>query len=348
MAVAAMAVIGAGLVPGLAPLFENSGKPPPAFLRWASALSEWGWQEAAVALAMLALGTAGVIAAFRDRRVRLHLDWLVLRLPLLGRMSAQASSARLLRLLGAMVKAGVPLVTAVELSGPMVGNRCLRRRFEGVAEAIRRGGRLSAALQQCGDIPPMALRLAAVGEETGRLADLLLHAAAILEAGGERALDRAIERARAMRRPERDGGFTLLELLVVLAIAAGVAALALPALRSPSPAIQIEATARNMAAALRSARLMALSRGRDAWFTRDLAARRYTADGAGKSGSIPTAFAIRMIAARSQIDAGSVGRVRFFPDGGSTGGRIELTGSANAVTIDVDWLTGRVSLEHVR
>ena len=59
--------------------------------------------------------------------------------------------------------------------------------------------------------------------------------------------------------------------------------------------------------------------------------------------TLPEDIALELFTARSELESDTVGRVRFFPDGSSTGGRITLSLAERRYMVDVDWLTGRVT-----
>jgi general secretion pathway protein H len=138
------------------------------------------------------------------------------------------------------------------------------------------------------------------------------------------------------------GGFTLLELLVVLAILALVAVIALPRIGAALPGAELEAGARRIAAGLNEARSLAVARNRAVRFTLDGAEKRFTVGGGGPGGALPDKIAITLITGAGDVSGAARGAIRFFPDGSSSGGRIELSGSGGRRSIEVDWLTGRI------
>lgn len=141
-------------------------------------------------------------------------------------------------------------------------------------------------------------------------------------------------------------GFTLVELVVVLVIAGLMVALVPPLISRGATSSALKTAARDLAAALRFARGQAITRHREAVVTLDTERRRYTITGKAQAKTLPRQVDVALVTARSELSAGStkVGSIRFFPDGGATGGQITLTGGAQRYVVDVNWLTGRVAI----
>ncbi|MCH8917439.1 MAG: GspH/FimT family pseudopilin [Proteobacteria bacterium] len=145
-------------------------------------------------------------------------------------------------------------------------------------------------------------------------------------------------------KPARTDGFTLLELLVVLAIVALMTAIAAPRFAAALPGAELDSGARKLAAGLREARSMAVSTNRAVPFTLRGGANLYTIGRGGESRQLPGKLAITLVTGSREIIGANQGSIRFFPDGSSTGGRIELKGAGGKRSIEVDWLTGRIRL----
>ncbi len=112
---------------------------------------------------------------------RLQWDQTVLRLPLAGRLTMKVETARFARTLGTMLKSGVPVLGALAVVGDMLTNRAIGRSLERVAEAVKRGGTMAAALREHVPFPALAIHMVRVGEETGRLEEMLLKVADTFE-----------------------------------------------------------------------------------------------------------------------------------------------------------------------
>ncbi|HEY3519532.1 MAG TPA: GspH/FimT family pseudopilin [Rhodanobacteraceae bacterium] len=142
------------------------------------------------------------------------------------------------------------------------------------------------------------------------------------------------------RLPSR--GFTLLEILAVLALIGLALAVTAFSLDGGLQRAKLDASARDIAASLRHTRTLALTAHRPQWFTLDLNARSFASPGRDARG-IPAGIALHVTSAAEDADKPGIARIRFFPDGSSTGGHIELARRNRQMRIDVDWLTGAVA-----
>jgi general secretion pathway protein H len=145
-------------------------------------------------------------------------------------------------------------------------------------------------------------------------------------------------------RARGTAGFTLIELLVVLGILALVVAAALPMLPGAANRAALRAATDEIAAGLRETRSLALVRGRSAALTLDTARRVYRIGGETMWHALPASVAAELFTATREQLTAVAGDIRFFSDGGSTGGGIRLAQGNAASEVRVDWLTGRVSL----
>jgi general secretion pathway protein H len=139
-------------------------------------------------------------------------------------------------------------------------------------------------------------------------------------------------------------GFTLLELLVVLAIIGFVVALVPGFVLQRQPQLDVDVAARAIADGLRQTRSEAVLRNRQQAFALDVEARVFRA-GDQAPVQIDDDIALSFRTARSQLLAGGVGQIRFFPDGSSTGGRIRLVQGDARADVRSDWLTGLVTVD---
>jgi general secretion pathway protein H len=141
-------------------------------------------------------------------------------------------------------------------------------------------------------------------------------------------------------------GFTLLELLVVLAIIAVVLALVPGFMLRGQPGLDVDLAARAIADALRQTRSDAVVQNRDQLFALDVEQRLFRIGGQRAPVQMDRAIEVTFQTARAEAVSETIGQIRFFPDGSATGGRIGLTLDGRHVEVVVDWLTGLVSVDH--
>jgi len=144
--------------------------------------------------------------------------------------------------------------------------------------------------------------------------------------------------------PHPRRGFTLLELLVVLALAGLLLTLAPPLITGLMPGVETKGAARQLVAALRHSRSHAITSAEDALLLMDLQEKQYRVSGRERVYTLPEAATVEMVTASSERQGERLAAIRFFPDGSSTGGRITLRYATDVYRVDVDWFTGRVRI----
>ena len=138
-------------------------------------------------------------------------------------------------------------------------------------------------------------------------------------------------------------GFTLVELLVVLVIASLVLALVGTSISRSISGAEMRQAARKMAASMRYTRTRAIISKSQQVFLVDSEQRSYTAAGRDPV-QLPDEMNVQLTTARSELTSETVGGIRFYPDGGSTGGSVALETNGRIYRVDVVWLTGEASL----
>ena len=180
------------VVPRFGEIFSELGQaiplPTQILLGVSAVLTDYWWALALVALAGV-LGSRIVLATAEGR---LAWDRAALSLPLLGDIIRKAEVARLCRTLGTLLRSGVPVLGALAVIKEMVSNRVLAIAVERLGDGVKRGAGLSAPMQESGVFPPLALHMVRVGEETGRLEEMLLKVADTFEAEVRSAVKRFI------------------------------------------------------------------------------------------------------------------------------------------------------------
>ncbi|HEY7550100.1 MAG TPA: type II secretion system F family protein [Hyphomicrobiaceae bacterium] len=185
-----LGVVVAVLVPGIASVFAESGRSlPPAVQFLVAVQSRWPEVLAGTATAAIG-GTIAVVLGLRRPGIALALDRRKLRVPVLAGLVLHQETARFAHTLGTLLRAGVPLLQAADAASAALRNRHVAAGMERAIGRLREGARLHAALERETVLPPLALRMIAVGEEAGKLSAMLLRAAAVFEQQTKRSVDR--------------------------------------------------------------------------------------------------------------------------------------------------------------
>ena len=147
-------------------------------------------------------------------------------------------------------------------------------------------------------------------------------------------------------RGQSTAGFTLLEMLVVLAIIAAASVLAMAAFGDGLRGARLQAAAKEVAAQLRFTRAVAIASGVPQDFVIDPRARAWRAPN-GRHGRLPDTGELVFTGARDLGPTAGEGAVRFFPDGAATGGRVRLAANGGGWDVDIAWLTGEVRVHRI-
>lgn|GEM_PF-188469 len=140
------------------------------------------------------------------------------------------------------------------------------------------------------------------------------------------------------------GGFTLLEMLIVLVIAAILMATLIPNFAPAIARAQLYSATRDIASALRHTRGLAMVTKRDALFELNIEHHSYRVTGRPKAYPLPPEVELSLYTTATETMDEGTGRIRFFPDGSATGGRVTLTANKQKKVVDVNWLTGEVRM----
>ncbi|MBU6199506.1 MAG: GspH/FimT family pseudopilin [Xanthomonadaceae bacterium] len=142
----------------------------------------------------------------------------------------------------------------------------------------------------------------------------------------------------------RQHGFTLIELVaVIVLIGIALSVVSLSFSKSMSSA-KIQAATRDLVAALRYTRGQAIVTGKQAALDLDIQSNTYQAPGRPLM-KLPKDMHLVLLTADSEQTSTTSGRIRFFPDGASTGGHISVRLGEREWRINVSWLTGEVTRE---
>lgn len=161
----------------MAPLLGQPGVtlpwPTVVLLGFADFMAAWWW-------AIILVGIAAVWGFVRWKSFpanRRKLDLLLLKTPVLGSLIRDVAVARFTRTLGTLVSAGLPILQALRIVRDTLGNTILMDAVDGVQEKVTTGQSLAEPLEKCGFFPPLLVQIVNIGERSGKLETMLIHAA---------------------------------------------------------------------------------------------------------------------------------------------------------------------------
>lgn len=146
---------------------------------------------------------------------------------------------------------------------------------------------------------------------------------------------------RSLRRAAR--GFTLLEIIVVVALIAVLTGIIAAVISGGLGSSRVRAASKDLVAALRATRAQAVVQRESQVLVLDVERRAYKAPGRDWV-ELPGGMELSMLTAAQEQIGDSQGQIRFFADGSSTGGNIELSRGEALWRIEIGWLTGEVRM----
>ena len=169
------------VIPRFAIIFKDLGQaiplPTQILLEVSGAVVSYWWIGVLVALAAV-LGWRMWTSSAEGR---LAWDQTLLRLPLIGGLTLRVETARFARTLGTMLKSGVPVLGAMAVVGDMMSNQAIGGAVSRLADGVKRGGTIASGMKEHTAFPALAVHMVRVGEETGRLEEMLLKTADTFE-----------------------------------------------------------------------------------------------------------------------------------------------------------------------
>ncbi len=185
------------VIPQFADIFENAGAPVPlpmmVLLVLSGFLTGFWW----LILLVIGGGAYWIYSRLKTEEGRLNWDRQVLKLPVVGPVLRKLEVSRFSRTLGTLLQSSVPLIQSINLVKEIVENQAIASTMESIKSGVKKGEGLTRPIRKAEIFPPFALHLLAVGEETGRLDDMLLQIADSYD----RDLRRSLQRLVALLEP---------------------------------------------------------------------------------------------------------------------------------------------------
>lgn len=132
-------------------------------------------------IGVIVLCVFGWVRAMKNPATKYAWDRFLLKAPLLGPMLTEAAVARFTRTLGTLVKAGLPVLSALRLTAATITNTAMKQAVSEVCEKVAGGKTIAEPLEKAGYFPPLLVQIVSLGERSGKLPELLTNAATALE-----------------------------------------------------------------------------------------------------------------------------------------------------------------------
>jgi len=197
VSVLAVVVLLGAVVPRFKPIFAGTGKAVPAMtqavLFAGDAMRDYGW---AILIVLAVLGWL-MLRRLKDPEVRYRFDRRMVTWPVVGDLFSKVEMARFSRTLGTLLSNGVTLVAALNIVRETMSNTWLAEAVGNVARELKEGRGLGRPMMETGRFPMLAVHMIQVGEETGRLDDMLMQVAQTYD----HEVEVAIRKALALLQP---------------------------------------------------------------------------------------------------------------------------------------------------
>ena len=181
MSLASLFVMLTFVVPQFTEMFESAGKALPVSTQIVVGLAEWLQKYWWILIGAVVFGSSYMKFQMADPVRKKVWDGLFLRLPLAGTIILHKETANISRTLGTLLGNGVSILSAMVIVRETVDNLVLADAIQDTEEQLKQGKHMSDALQDKGIFPKMAMQMIKVGEETGRLEEMLLRVATIYD-----------------------------------------------------------------------------------------------------------------------------------------------------------------------
>ena len=169
------------IIPKFKKIFDDFGTELPTMTNMLIGFSDWMVQY----WYMLFIGPIGfwlfIKIVRKNKTGAFVVDWLSLRIPLVGKILHLGIIARVTRTLGTLIASGVPILEGILISRDTAGNHVFERAFDNIYTAIREGETIAVPLRESRIVDDMVVNMVDVGEETGALDDMLYKVADVYD-----------------------------------------------------------------------------------------------------------------------------------------------------------------------
>jgi len=163
------------VVPTLAKTFQELGVQLPVTTRFIIALGNFFSEYLLLSFILIIGFMFGLVALFKAKFTQKYIDFLVLRIPVIGNLSKELNTARTARTMSSLLLSGVSITRSIEITEEVVQNIYYKKVLKKAKEAIEKGLPFSEVFVENQDLYPIMMsEMIQVGEETGKLSDMLL------------------------------------------------------------------------------------------------------------------------------------------------------------------------------
>jgi len=183
MAVGILGFLLVFIVPKFETIFHDllGDKPLPPVTRFVIAASDFLKNHGLIVLGIVIAAITLYKFIGRTRGGRLVIDSFKLRMPLFGNLNRKTAISRFARTLGTLVTSGVPILQALNITRATAGNASIARAISQVHDSVKEGESIVQPLEASRVFPPMVVSMVDVGEETGKLPEMLLKIADVYD-----------------------------------------------------------------------------------------------------------------------------------------------------------------------
>lgn len=186
--VVVVVVMMVAVIPKLTEMYDDFGAELPGMTRVFIGISDFMVQFWWVMLGLVVGGLAILRSYRKTKKGELAFDGWLLKLPILGKMRQKIILTDFTRTLSLLLGAGVSLLEAINIVAEAIDNAVYRQELAEAAKQVERGTSLSMAISRYEDFPPILHQMMSVGEETGKLDEILAKLAEYFEKESEYAV----------------------------------------------------------------------------------------------------------------------------------------------------------------
>ncbi|WP_395374378.1 type II secretion system F family protein [Marinicella sp. W31] len=192
LAVGSLFILLTNVVPKFVPLFADAGIELPLITQvvfsGASLLQSYWW----VLIALIVIVVVIIKSKLKEQDFRFAWDERMLKLPIFGELISRTETAKFSRTLGTLVDSGVPLLSGLTVAEKVVNNTVIRRAINNASEEVKHGAPLAHALEKEKSFPRLAQQLISVGEETGKMDEMLIRTSETYDGEVRNTIDRML------------------------------------------------------------------------------------------------------------------------------------------------------------